>query len=85
MEEHIFDLKNENLSLKKQLNNMEELYKKKIQLREDEIESLKESILEVEKSNNEIRLKERDLFNTKRMQLEEIKSLKHQVSLELNF
>lgn len=81
MEEHIRDLNGENTNLKKQLNNIEELYKKKIQIREDEIESLKEIILGLEENNSELKLKEQDLLSQKRVHIEQELWLQQRVSL----
>ncbi|OTF81474.1 hypothetical protein BLA29_010719 [Euroglyphus maynei] len=81
MEEHIIDLNNENSTLRKQLQQNEELFRKKIQLREDEIETLQENIVEMETMNAELRCKEHELSMQKRIQQEDIKLLKQQVSL----
>lgn len=81
MEEHIKDLNIENNNLKKQLNNIEELYKKKIQAREDEIHSLKEIILSLEENNTELKLKEQDLLSQKRVHIEQELWLQQRVSV----
>lgn len=80
MEEHIIDLNTENVSLRKQLQQNEELFRKKIQLREDEIESLQESIMEMETINADLRFKEQEVQMQKRIHLEDVKLLKQQVS-----
>lgn len=85
MEEHIYDLTNENGSLYKKLSTQEDIYKKKIDFRDEEIQMLKDNILQLDESLAEYRRRDLD-HNQQRTFLDnEIKSLKKQVSTFVSY
>ena len=81
MEEHIVDLNMENKKQQTAMASMEALYRKKINTREDQIDMLKETIMELEESVAQYRLKENEWTKNRLAYQKEVDELKQMVSV----
>lgn len=79
MEEHMLDLNGENDNLYKKLSTQEEMYKKKIDFREEEIQILKDVIFQLEENVDQCQIKEKQYAQQQAQYLEQIKTMKQQV------